>query len=256
MRQGARSTEPDAADCWSAVSRARRYDRESNRRFYVTALARLLAEAPPLHGRGLDLGCGTGFSTELLCDRLPGVAWQGADASAVMLALARQKPALAKVELVQARADALPFPDETFDVVVASFAWHWFGPGAGREVRRVLRPGGWLLATVPVRQRATASGNRLLAQALLADRRSFTLRSSQGLRPADLRHLLPPPARLTREEVVVEREYFASAAEMLDVLDSRGALAAVFGERVPDLRTGRDPVELEWPFALVHLRRK
>lgn len=255
MRQGAPSTEPDAADCWSAASRARRYDSEGNRRFYVSALGRLLEGAPVLRGRGLDLGCGTGFSTEVLLDRLPEVAWRGADASAVMLALARCKPTLAAVELVHARADSLPFPDESFDVVVASFAWHWFGAGAGSEVRRVLRPGGWLLATVPLRQRASASGNRVLARALLADRRAFAVRTSQGLRPRDLRHLLPPPVGLARADVVVERERFADGAELVDVLDSRGALAAVFGARVPELPIGPGPLEIEWPFAVVHLQR-
>jgi SAM-dependent methyltransferase len=243
-------------DCWSGSARARRYDRQVNRRFYETALARLLQDAAPAVGRGLDLGCGTGFSLEVLRARLPAVDWEGVDASAAMLEVARRKAALATVDLTVADAGALPFPDATFDVVVANFAWHWFGERAGREVRRVLRPQGWLWATVPLRQRASATGNRLLARALLAQRQRFSVRSSQGLRGVDAGRVLPPPAQVARNELVVERERFADGDELLDVLDSRGALAAIFGEHPPARIAASGPVDFEWPYAVVHVQRR
>jgi SAM-dependent methyltransferase len=254
MRQ-ARHKPDGTLDCWSGAARAQRYDRPVNRRFYEAALARLLRDVAPAAGRGLDLGCGTGFSLEVLRARLPAIVWQGVDASPAMLEVARRKTALATVALTLADAGALPFPDATFDVVVANFAWHWFGQQAGREVRRVLRPGGWLWATVPLRQRASASGNRLLARALLAQRRRFAVRTSQGLGDLDAGRVLPPPARVARNERVVEREQFADAGELLDVLDSRGALAAIFGEHPPVRIDASGPVDFEWPYAVVHLQR-
>jgi SAM-dependent methyltransferase len=208
---------------------------------------------PGFRGQGLDLGCGTGFSTEVLVSEQPGVMWQGVDASAAMLDIARAKSALARVEFREARAEALPFPDASFDLVVASFSWHWFGEGAGLEVRRVLRPRGWLLASVPVRRLSSARGNRLLARALLAGRSRFVPRTSQGLRFVDVAGILPPPVCVVRHQLLVEHERFADGRRMLDVLDSRGALAAIFGDGPPPVIDAAGPIDYEWPHAVLHV---
>jgi ubiquinone/menaquinone biosynthesis C-methylase UbiE len=47
-----------------------------------------------------------------------------------------------EIEYVVAPAEELPFPDNTFDAVTAFSAFHWFAnKDAGREIRRVLKPG-------------------------------------------------------------------------------------------------------------------
>ena len=50
------------------------------------------------------------------------------------------------ISLVQGRAEALPFPDASFDVVVFTFLLRYVDdpPSAIREMARVLRPGGTL----------------------------------------------------------------------------------------------------------------
>jgi SAM-dependent methyltransferase len=217
-------------------------------------MARLLAGAPALGGVGLDLGCGTGFSTEVLVAEQPGVVWQAVDASAAMLELARAKAGLARVQFHEARAEALPFADASFDAVVASFAWHWFGERAGQEVRRILRPGGWFLASVPLRRLSRARGNRLLARELLAGRRGFAPRRSQGFRFAEVKGLLPRPACVARHEMFVAHEEFSDAGELLDVLASRGALAAIFGDDPPTAVAASGPIDFEWPYAVLHAR--
>jgi len=254
MRADRQATLATAADSWSSQECADGYERQVNARFYRAAVERLLERTPELQGRGLDLGCGTGFSTEVLVRAQPHVAWQGVDCSAAMLAIARRKAGLARVELRQARAETLPFADGTFDVVVASFSWHWFGKNAGPEVRRVLRRGGWLLAAVPVRHLAHARGNRLLARELLAARRRFVPRQSQGLRITDVSKILPPPVRVAHQDLVIEHERFADGRELLDVLGSRGALAAIFGAEPPLALAASGPLDFEWPFAVLHVQ--
>lgn len=240
--------------CWSDDDRAGKYDSTDNRAFYQAALAILLEGAPSLAGHGLDLGCGTGFSTEVLVTEHPAVAWQGLDLSANMLALARKKGSLSGVTFLQASAEALPFADRSLDVVVANFSWHWFGARAGLEVRRVLRPGGWLLATVPLRLFSKALGNRALARMLLSDRRHFTERPSQGLRFQAARSLLPGAVHVARHELHIGREVFSDGQALLRVLDGRGALSAIFGEFAPTTLEVTSPLDFTWPFAIVHLQ--
>jgi len=240
------------ANGWPGLVRAERYNDEVNRAFYRAAVARLLEDAPVLSGRGLDLGCGTGFSLESLVQERSDVTWTGADSSRKMLELARRKAGTRAVSLCEARAEALPFTDASFDVVVANFSWHWFGTEAGHEVRRVLRPGGWFLASVPLRRLSNAPGNRALARELLAGRSHFVRRSSQGFRFADVPDVLPGEVRIVRHELVVVSERFSDGGQLLGVLRSRGALAAIFGDQPPAAIVAPSPVDFEWPFAVLH----
>jgi ubiquinone/menaquinone biosynthesis C-methylase UbiE len=90
----------------------------------------------------LDVGCGPGAALELAADTGARVA--GVDPSPSMVARASKRVAAADVRV--GSAEQLPFPDDTFTVVVnvASFH-HWADRDAGlREVLRVLAPGGRL----------------------------------------------------------------------------------------------------------------
>ncbi|MEK7476128.1 MAG: class I SAM-dependent methyltransferase [Candidatus Coatesbacteria bacterium] len=92
----------------------------------------------------LDVGCGTGIWLAAQTRHFAGrsVRWVGVDPSGGMLAVAKR--ALPGVELIQGRAERLPFPAESFDVVVSITAFHHFEdkPAAVSEMARVLKPGG------------------------------------------------------------------------------------------------------------------
>jgi SAM-dependent methyltransferase len=240
---------------WSDDGQAQRYDSDSNRAFYADLGARLLEGVPPaLQGQGLDLGCGSGFATEVLVRALPRVSWHGLDVSTPMLARACRKPELARVRFCHGAAEFLPYATAAFDVVVSNFSWHWFAPVAAAEVARVLRPGGWLLLCAPLRHFSHASGNRWLAQRLLARRHSFHRMGSQGLRIDELPRLLPVVLRTSRLQQVVVEERFPDARLLLATLQSRGALQAIFGAHHQDLATDppQGPLAFEWPVGLLH----
>jgi SAM-dependent methyltransferase len=98
--------------------------------------------------RILDAGCGSGPLCAALSER--GATVTGIDSSTAMLALARQRLGANADLHVADLADPLPFPDGVYDDVIASLVLHylqdWAAPLA--ELRRLLKPGGRLIAAV------------------------------------------------------------------------------------------------------------
>jgi SAM-dependent methyltransferase len=101
-------------------------------------VAEAVTSAVPADVRTLDLCCGSGWVTRLLCRRSPAVT--GLDEYFALLELARTHVAPA-ARFVCARADRpLPFPEGAFDAVVCSDALHDTSePGlVAREMERVM----------------------------------------------------------------------------------------------------------------------
>ncbi|GAA3851641.1 class I SAM-dependent methyltransferase [Streptomyces sedi] len=109
----------------------------------------MLALAGNVAGRRvLDAGCGSGLLSAELRDR--GAVVSGFDSSAGMLELARRRLGDDADLRVTDLGGPLPYPDDTFDDVVASLVLHYpedWGPALA-ELRRVLKPGGRLIASV------------------------------------------------------------------------------------------------------------
>lgn len=106
--------------------------------------ARVLEVVEPAtrFGRALDVGCGTGMSSLALCDLADVVV--GIDGATPMLRHARRA---AGIRYVASDAEALPFREGSFDLVVACGSMDWvdrprFLPGAAR----LTRSGGWLVS--------------------------------------------------------------------------------------------------------------
>ena len=105
----------------------------------------------------LDLGCGTGRFTEALADRFnAGVI--GIDPSQKMLELARNKQHDARVQYQLGRAEAIPLPSASVDLVFMSMSLHHFNDMsvAARECRRVLRNNGRVVIRTATREQINA----------------------------------------------------------------------------------------------------
>jgi demethylmenaquinone methyltransferase / 2-methoxy-6-polyprenyl-1,4-benzoquinol methylase len=101
---------------------------------------RFLVSRIPSRSRVLDVATGTGaVALELVQNRCKVV---GVDQSPEMLAVARGR--LPEVEFVQARAEALPFEDSSFDALTVTYLLRYVDdPGATMsKLARVVRPGG------------------------------------------------------------------------------------------------------------------
>lgn len=132
---------------------------ESYQRYFVPAIGAPMAEdlvaiADLRPGeRVLDIACGTGVAARMAFGRV------GADGSVTgldihpgMLAVARSAtPPDIAIDWREGNAEALPFADDAFDVVLCQMGLQ-FVPGkiaALREMRRVLEPGGRAVINLP-----------------------------------------------------------------------------------------------------------
>lgn len=94
--------------------------------------------------RALDVGCGTGVVA--ITAARTGAKVSGLDLTPILVERARKNSAIAgvDVDVIEGDAEALPYPDGSFDVVLSQFG-HMFAPRPAvvvKEMLRVLKAGG------------------------------------------------------------------------------------------------------------------
>ena len=178
--------------------------------------------------RVLDVAGGTGDPSGRLAAAVgPTGRVTCSDLTPAMLDGARRRVAAANLDLVAASAEALPFPETTYDAVVARFGVMLFAdPAAGvAEMLRVARPG----ATVAAAVWGAPERNPYLSVPIGA------LARVGGVPPA------PPDA---------PGVFRLAASGRLAALFAPGRARAVTEERRPFLMEGPLAREEFWPFLL------
>lgn len=99
----------------------------------------------------LDVGCGQGIQLAEIRKLRPTARLSGMDISPRLVSRAMAN--VPGAQIVTGDADNLAYPDEAFDVVIMTEVLeHLSDPVLALEqLRRVLKPGGWMLLTVPNR---------------------------------------------------------------------------------------------------------
>lgn len=138
------------APYWRDIYGASGVQAEIYRERHVAALNWVVGLAAPRGARALEIGCGAGFLAVAMA-RL-GLRVEAIDSSPAMVELARRTAAAAagltgQISVDLGDAYALPFPGESFDLVVAIGLLPWLPriEPAILEVARVLKPGGHVI---------------------------------------------------------------------------------------------------------------
>jgi ubiquinone/menaquinone biosynthesis C-methylase UbiE len=145
---------------WMTDESAKRYDTQVEVLFKGTANAIRRQALPPLHevfaGRDqrrlrlIDVGCGTGRFLDFVKQAWPRLPALGIDMSEAYVAEAKRhlKP-WCWLNLIVAKGEAMPVPDESQDAATCIFTFHELPPkvrrAVFRELARVLKPGGRLV---------------------------------------------------------------------------------------------------------------
>jgi SAM-dependent methyltransferase len=190
----------------------------------------------------LDVGTGSGGTIAIPAARR-GAVVTGVDLTPELFDDARRRAADADVEVdwVEGDAEALPFEDGRFDLVVSTFG-HMFAPRharAGAELARVCRPGGMVATTTWTPDSMVGTVLRGLAAHLPAPP-SFADPPVLWGREEHVRAMLEPHGlELDFDHDAARFEYHDLDGFVSFYADNFGPLVtarAVLGERWPDLR--------------------
>lgn len=245
------------------------YEQRSVPHIFVPWSKDLLARATPRPGeRVLDIACGTGIIARPVVPLVgPTGTVVGADISPAMLAVAQE--IAPQVDWHEASADALPFPDASFDLAFCKQGFQFFPdrPAAAREMHRVLGPGGRLALSVwrglehnPVQQILNDVGSRHLGAPLFGPAFSMgdpsTLHAPLGaagfqdvrVEPVTLSVRFPSPDQFLKLTILSAAAVVPALAQLSDA-ERTALVSAIEADAAPGLAPYRDGDALVWPMA-------
>ena len=155
--------------------------------------------------RILEVGCGRGGGCDYISRTRAPQAVTGVDFSAQAASLCRETFARPGLSFRQGDAEALPFPDNSFDIVLNVESSHCYGSMERfmGEAARVLTPGGLFLwadmrpaeAREAALRELTGSGLRLVSEQTITPNVLLSLDRMTGARTEMIRSMVPRPFR-------------------------------------------------------------
>jgi ubiquinone/menaquinone biosynthesis C-methylase UbiE len=142
---------PPHRDVAAFDERAPGYEQGWRGRLHHDIAGRAAELAASVHAeprRVLDVGCGTGYLLRLLAAAYPeATELAGIDLAPSMIETAERASGDGRLRFTVGAAEALPYPDGAFDLVVSTTSFdHWTDQRAGLgECARVLAPDGHLV---------------------------------------------------------------------------------------------------------------
>jgi len=136
-------------------------------RFAIQLYHRTATQVDLSGKRVLEVGCGHGGGASYLMRTLRPASYTGLDLNPDGIAFCRKRHNLPGLDFVHGNAEKLPFPDQSFDVVInieSSAAYSHFSRFLA-EVGRVLRPGGHFLYADLRPRNSIAEWEKTLAEA-------------------------------------------------------------------------------------------
>jgi SAM-dependent methyltransferase len=256
----------------AAENPAESYELFAVPKLFAPSARRLVALVEPQSGeRALDVGCGTGIVSRLVAPCIgPSGTMTGIDLNPAMLDVARRVAAQEglTIDFREGRAEALPFADGSFDLVLCQYALMFFADRAAAlaEMRRVLDHGGRAGLSVwqgierhPFYQELDGAIERRLGESSVGD--IFALGDLDALRdllggagftevrfePFSFTACFPDPEAFLAGEIDLDTAAIP-AMQHLDAGARRDLVASIRGDMDAALREHTHDGELRLPF--------
>lgn len=250
------------------------YNNNKNYEFYKKIALELVKEYFPLlkqavspRPSALELGCGSGISSEVFIQNIPHVQWTLLDSSEHMLNLAKNNSHLmnGNVQFLCTHAENTNLNAHTFDYCFSNLSAHWFNLElAVKEISRILKKDGYLFLSLPlITPSSNHNGNAFLRTLVLYHRKNINRSVTQGLRLRDISKIFKLNQTFKNKTYSFEEAY-TSYEEMYSVLLSRGSIHAILGTHLnPTVikeqflsadKKDNAPIILKWSFALIAVK--
>ncbi|RLG13118.1 hypothetical protein DRN73_00460 [Candidatus Pacearchaeota archaeon] len=174
----------------------------------------------------LELGAGTGYSTEILRKYFSEAEIWATDPSLKMLKIAKNKN-ISKTKYIVLDAENIQTFKIKFDLIFGNFCYHWFTLNIASQLKNHLTHNGIIAFSIPVNLPDGTLGNKLLLKIYKNIKKNYFLSSKHRLK---LKNLLSEFAEYNLKTHIFSFSETRFSKNWAYILRSRGSWYYLFGE--------------------------